>query len=148
MEPQEVDELPPGAIPVPSSQLAELDPYRTYGGIATRERGVVRDQAAWAQAWIRLIGPFEPKQPVPAIDFERDMLVVAAMGSRPTGGYSVRIDGVYRAGDRLYVVVEESSPDAGCLTTQAFTAPVTAVRLARSDLAVAFVNRSRVLTCD
>jgi hypothetical protein len=147
LEPQEVLDLPAGAVPVPSSQLAEIDPFATFGGIETRERGVIRDQADWTRVWTRLVRPFEPKPVPPAIDFTVDMVVVAAMGTRPTGGYGIRIDGVYSAGDRLYVVVEETSLDGGCIATQAITAPVTAVRVARSDLRVAFVNRSRRVTC-
>lgn len=146
-EPQEVAGLPAGAVPVPGSQLAEPDQFTSFGGIETRERGVIRDQGEWAGVWSRLVGPFEPKPALPAIDFTRDMVVVAAMGTRPTGGYGIRIDGVYGAGDRLYVVVVETSLDSACITTPAITAPVTAVRVARSDQRAAFVNRGNRAIC-
>lgn len=146
--PEEVEVVPPGAQPVAIRQIAELDPFRFHGGITTRERAVIRDQAEWSRVWSELVSVIAPTPPVPAVDFERDMLVVAAMGTRPTGGYEIRIEAVYRADDQLYVVVEETSPASGCIVTQALTAPVAGVRIERSSLPVAFVNRARVRDCN
>jgi hypothetical protein len=38
------------------------------------------------------------------------MVLVAAMGSRPSGGFYIQVAGVYRQGADLYVRVREVSP--------------------------------------
>jgi hypothetical protein len=75
------------------------------------------------------------------------MVLIAAMGRRPTGGYGIVIESVHRADGKLFARVEAHSPGPTCFVTQALTAPVTAVRVARSDEPVEFLERSSVTEC-
>ena len=75
------------------------------------------------------------------------MVVVASMGGRATGGYSIEIVRVAETTDRLYVEVREVSPGRSCIVTMAGTAPVTAVRVPRRDLPVEFVERAETRDC-
>jgi len=68
----------------------------------------------------------------------RQASALAPVGARPTGGGSAIIEGACRQQDRPYQVVIERSPRSNCLTTQAFTAPLAAVRIARADLPMSF----------
>ena len=68
-----------------------------------------RDQGMWA------IGT--------GIDWSKQMLIAVAIGSRPSGGYAVEIDRVYRKGSHWEVHARESRPGQGTLQTAMLTAP-------------------------
>jgi hypothetical protein len=133
--------------PVPFERL-RAEPYSfTYSsGMETPERIVVRDAATWSDVWAKINLRGSPV-PEPVVDFSRDMLVVAALGSRSTGGFSILVEGVGESGGRLNVSIHSTSPH-NCITTQAFTQPVDIARLPRSDKPVNFVERATVTNCD
>jgi len=127
-------------------ELAIL-PYRIYSGLSQRERLVVRDAESWAALWTRIVGSHRPAPPAPAVDFSKEMVVVASMGSRPTGGYTIYIDDLSVLRGTLVIPVREQSPGPRCGTTQAVTAPMALARLERSELPVRFVTRDAVRDC-
>jgi hypothetical protein len=100
-------------------------------GIAEKRREVVRDQESWARLWAEIHRGQDPAGQPPAVDFSRSMLIVAALGTRPTGGFAVKVRGVATRGDRLEVVVLESCPAQGAMVATALTQPVEVVRVAR-----------------
>ena len=127
-------------------ELALL-PHRFSSGLTGRERIVVRDLESWASLWPRIVGSHRPPPPVPPVNFANEMVVVASMGTRPSGGYAIYIDGVSAVRGNLVVSTREVSPGPRCGVTGALTEPVALARLERSDLPVSFVNRSVVRDC-
>jgi len=121
-------------------------PHRSNSGLTERERIVVRDQRSWAALWTRIVGSYRPAPAPPAVDFDDEMIIVVSMGTRPTGGYAIYIDGVTALRGNLVVSTREVSPGR-CGVTQALTEPVALARLERSDLPVSFVNRRVVRDC-
>ncbi len=63
------------------------------------------------------------------IDFSRRSLVIVTLGERPTGGYGVRIHGVQRHNNTLYVQGVETQPGSDAVVTQALTHPYAAVEV-------------------
>lgn len=124
-----------------------LWPYRLSSGLDEAGQLVVRDSAAWAALWPRMLGTHSPKPRPPAVDFSREMLIVASMGTRPTGGFVVFIESAATVGDSLRVVVREQSPGPRCGTTAALSAPVALARVTRTELPVSFVARRVVRDC-
>ena len=67
-----------------------ISPY--YGGLAQPEYRIVKSREEWAELWLELEPRTSREQgqtspnPLPDIDFQRSVLIIAAMGSRPTGG--------------------------------------------------------------
>jgi hypothetical protein len=106
-------------------------------GEALRE--VVRDAAAWSRLWARLrAGSSLPETP-PAVDFDRDMVIVAAMAtqscvSKVTIG-AIRKDQGERGELRVDLLEEPPAANCRCIVSQR---PIHAVRLARSAAAVVF----------
>ena len=121
---------------------------RVHTGMSERQRSVVRDAATWAQLWRTIASGDSPPPPVPELDFDSEMAIVAAMGTRPSGGYSIHIDAVREADGQLHVAVREVSPGPNCLVSFAMTAPVVAVRVARRDGPVTFVEHAETVDCD
>ena len=138
--------LPRDASQVPPDQLQTLL-QESSSGIDSRRRGVIRGEAEWSAFWDEVHSRRSPVPERPDVDFEQSMVIVASMGTRPTGGYEITFDAVGRTGADYHVVVRESAPGRSCGTTAALTQPVTAVRVARSDGNVSFIERTSTLRC-
>ena len=88
-------------------------------------RQVVLDEKSWELTWPQLSG--ERSVP-PEVDFVHSMVLIAALGERPTSGYFVTIrDARIVSGGRLAAVVDESVPGPGCAALQVTTTPAIAV---------------------
>jgi PrcB C-terminal len=125
----------------------------SFGRACCRESGyqsavqlVVRTEGDWAAVW-KTLGAALPSLPMPAVDFGREMVLVVSAGSRPTGGWSITIEAVERAGDALHVSILESSPGRFCLTTQMLTHPAAAVAVPRLAGPVTFSRRTVAKDC-
>ena len=69
------------------------------------------------------------------------------MGSRSTGGYSIRVEEVRAYADHVTVHVVETSPSRRCITTQAYSSPAEAVKIPRTSLEIRFRTTQRVHEC-
>jgi hypothetical protein len=120
----------------------------TYvSGLAEPQQLVVRDQAAWQEAWNAIWRHHVPRPPLPDVDFAREMIVVAALGTRPTGGYSVFLDSAWDGPDGIVVRIRAISPGSGCGVTLALTQPVDVARLLRREGAVVFSQQHEIQDC-
>jgi hypothetical protein len=125
------------------------DPYSfAYSsGLNDSTRAVVRDAAAWATIW-GAIHRHSSLPPLPAVDFTRDMVVVVALGTRPSGGYSIYVDSAHAvANGGTEVVVHKVNLGAGCGATAALTQPVDIALLPRRDGQVTFRDRTTAPPC-
>jgi hypothetical protein len=138
--------LPQGASRVPEDQVQVLA-YEHSSGIEERRRAVLRSEAEWADFWTQLHQGRSPVPERPPVDFAQAMVIVAAMGTRPTGGYDIEVEAVGRSGAAYHVIVRETAPGRNCMTTQALTQPVAALRVPRSDGTVSFIERSETERC-
>lgn len=120
-----------------------------YTGLDRPLRSLVRGEREWADLWSHLGSNRIPRPSPPPVDFGREVVVVAAMGTRPTGGYAIRIDSVRYERDTLWVDVTSVSPGPGCVTTQALTAPVAALAVERRpNVTARFVDREEIERCE
>jgi hypothetical protein len=143
--------------PVPITAMAPKRPgprtsFTLGSGIWDQLRVVIRDRDAWLDVWKRIQrpdpnrGPYPEPPPLPEIDFSRDMIVVAAMGARPSSGYAIIIDAAYERNDRLEIVVR-SVENRNCLAYAIMTAPVDIVRLPKTERSVVFREIEVVPDC-
>lgn len=139
--------VPAGAVALQMEQLPDDVAQYLYSGVNDRRRLFIKDAAAWTALWAEVTANLQPPPPVPAIDFDTEAVVVASMGTRPSGGYSIAIEGVYEADGKLYVEVREVSPGSNCITTAALTAPVHAVRVPTRTGPVVFVEHAETRSC-
>lgn len=140
--------FPPFAQPIAIRPLPGAESMQfTYSGITTRQRLVIRDAATWADVWPQIAGSVQPLPPAPAVDFASDLVIVAAMGTRRTGGYSISIDEVRVASEDAWISVTETSPGSGCIVTQALTAPVAVAVMTRFAGRARFLEHRSVRVC-
>jgi hypothetical protein len=123
------------------------DGFTQYSGIPDSQRVVIRDAAAWRQYWTVIHRPFIPPPAMPEVDFDQEMILVAAMGTRPTGGFVIRIDSVTADSARVLVQVTKILPGRGCAVPAAVTQPVDLVRLPATALPVSFAEREERTDC-
>lgn len=119
----------------------------SMSGIPERQRLVIDDMESWAAFWTRLHADISPEPPAPIVNFDDRVVIAVAMGQRATGGYAIRIEEITQVGDVLRVVVLETSPGPSCLTTQAFSAPATAVSVPRPVGDVDFEEEAETRDC-
>ncbi|HYW12183.1 MAG TPA: protease complex subunit PrcB family protein [Longimicrobium sp.] len=119
---------------------------RFNGGLAERGEQVVRDPAAWSALWRRMTAGQSPSS-LPAVDFGSEMVLVAAMGQRSSGGYAATIDRVESTPSALMVHITHQSPGPRCGAIAAVTAPVDVARIPRSDRPVRWSVREVVRDC-
>lgn len=130
------------ADPVPDSVIVMLNT-----GIPDRRRLVIRSEAEWAALWREATANVSPAPALPRFDFGSEMLLVAAMGTRPSGGHAIAIDSVYTRAGILHAVVRETSPGDDCFVAAVITTPVVAVRVAETSAPVEFSTRTAVHSC-
>lgn len=74
-----------------------------------------------------LPGRSMPLEPLSSVDFDREQVVLAALGQQPTGGYGVTLTGARIVGDDLVLTVREQRPGPDRMVTQALTTPCAAI---------------------
>ena len=144
--------MPEPGTPVDADVLevrreAAMQPFAVYSGFTDSARVAVRTQSQWNELWARIAGNATPPPDAPEIDFATEMVILAAMGTRPSGGYAIRIDRVARRGNTVWAEITSSAPGSGCMNAAALTAPVDAVVVQRTTGKVVFVEKSEVRNC-
>ena len=138
----------PHAVPLPLIRFrTDSIAFEFYSGIGQAQNFVIRDAAAWNDLWQRIYAGQTPTPPLPAVDFTQEMVVAAAMGGRPTGGYDIVLTEATQNSNGIVIAVRASSPGAHCFVTQAFTQPVDVARLAKSDASVQFEVTQQTVDC-
>jgi hypothetical protein len=147
-------EFDPQQKPVPLTPLGpkRSGPRTSFSGSQIKDpfRVVVRSRDEWLAVWktlYQIIPSNGPYPDPPEIDFSREMLIVAAMGQRPTSGYAIIIDSAYEQSDRLEVVVTSviTIKCGGVYTS--VTSPIDIVRLPKLERPVVFRELEVVPAC-
>jgi hypothetical protein len=132
----------------PLTRLASSNAsFTVFSGFNDSARIVVRDSATWDETWRTIHRPFIPPPPVPPIDFSREMVVVAALGARPSEGYEIVFENVREDTSGVEVDVRVSEPARGCPVSAAITQPVDLARITATGRAVRFRQRNVVVPC-
>src|SRR5262249_28619275 len=121
--------------------------FSAYAGVGDPMRTVIRDSVAWRRLWEQINRPFVPQPALPTIDFAREMIVVAALGSRPNAGYDVVIQGAEADSAGIEISVRVASPASGCPTSAVVTQPIDLARVPASDQPVRFRDQHVMVAC-
>jgi PrcB C-terminal len=116
-------------------------------GLTQPRQMLVRSATEWRQVWDAIWREHSPKPPLPEIDFAREMVVVAALGERPTGGYSVFIEAASAGPDGIALRIRSVSPASGCGVTLAQTQPVDVARIPRREGPATFAEQREIQDC-
>jgi len=106
----------------------------------TSFREVIKTREEFSDFWKRLLAPVPPRKwpPMPEIDFAKEMVVIAAMGERPSSGYGIMIDGACECDGQVEVYVSSNENTCGGGGLAVVTAPADAVKLPQTNLPIVF----------
>ncbi|MCK6445063.1 MAG: protease complex subunit PrcB family protein [Planctomycetes bacterium] len=100
---------------------------------------VIRNADDWQELWREHGSVQLTTADVPAIDFERRMVVGVVLGTCATGGHSVEIRRIEPREGRLRVIAHHQRPAEGSIQTMVLTKPLHLVAVDRTDAEVEFV---------
>ena len=120
--------------------------YEDFTDFDNADRRVIRTNLEWANVWARLNQFHDPKPALPAIDFSKEQIVFAALGTRPSTGYSIAVTGALGTGDGATVKIENRSPGSGCGGLTVITHPVEVSKMSRTG-PVVFEEIKILKTC-
>jgi hypothetical protein len=115
-------------------------------GFPERAGLALRTRAAYDETMRTAYGILADAAP-PPVDFERDMVIVVALGERATGGYAVRVDAIEQDADGVVIRSTETSPGPTCIVSQMLTSPVQVVSTPAIEGAVRFEWRQVTEAC-
>ena len=141
--------VPSIGVEVPIVRLrAEPSSFAAYSGFHESTRLVIRDRDAWRSTWNKLYERTSPIPPMPEIDFSNEVVMVAALGERGSGGYNVVFSGATEnESGGIDVIVRATSPGDRCARLTVLTQPVDIARVPRTYGSIRFVERQAVVNC-
>ncbi|TMP96884.1 MAG: protease complex subunit PrcB family protein [Verrucomicrobia bacterium] len=122
--------------PLPVRSLAK----GVFSGIRDARKEVLRKAGDWEKLWSQHSVSAGATEKIPAVDFDKEMVIAATLGTQRTGGYSIEVVGVEARGKTLRISIKKSAPPPGAITIQALTAPFHFVAVPKSDLKPQFVD--------
>jgi len=147
----------PTAPAVPATPRSSLscnvtmkDVLREHTGGITQPRFEILDNlAGWCEFWDRLYAGHFPAPPcdTAAVDFPREVAVVAALGNRSNSCFDVTISCIARRGASLRVEVTEIQPGPRCLCSAEIVAPVHVVKMNQPARQADFHIQTATLDC-
>ena len=115
-------------------------------GISEPARLVIRDRNEFNELWNQIMRSVTDKPSLPEVDFSREMLIVAAMGHRPTL-YEIIVDSACEVDNQLEVLIRITKiPWCGAHVGLP-PETVDIVRLPKTDRTVIFRETERTIDC-
>ena len=111
------------------------------------ERLVIRDQATWDLVWAGLLGTPGAPATQPFVDFRKEIVLVAALGTKPNAGYTVSLGPTVQVDNAVTATVRKQVPGARCGSADMVTHPLSIATIPRTDLRVEFVENEQVNDC-
>jgi hypothetical protein len=118
-----------------------------YSNLREPVRIVISDSLSWAQLWTQIIEGQNNPTRLPAIDFRKQQVVVAALGERKRAGYAIKIEQIEQSDGMRQVVVQETAPGPNCSSAEVITTPLDAVVVNKTALPSMFTERLIVRPC-
>ena len=141
-------------VPGTPVEMTSIEVHPGTGSSLTDQAGydlgrrlVIAGPAGWADEWTRIWAKHDPVPPLPAVDFSREFVVVAASGVHGSGGFQVLLGSAVIADGILRIPVVEVVPGAGCAVAAVNTSPVSAARLANFFGPIEFVEWKSTRVC-
>jgi len=121
--------------------------FRFNSGLQQARYEAIQDPGSWERLWNGITARAGPAPLFPRVDFEREMILLAAMGQRATGGHSIEIASAVPQGSELVVTVIRTAPGRRCGTTQAVSQPADLVKVPATSRPIQWRFEDLVTQC-
>jgi hypothetical protein len=118
--------------------------------VVNKRYEVVKSQAVFEMLYQMVYLSSVPSsgEQAPMIDFETRNVAAILLGTKPTGGYSVKVTKIVESGGYITINIETTIPGSHCSAIDAITQPFSFISYPKSNKEVLF-NESVVVThCD
>lgn len=109
-------------------------------GLVEPRREVLRDEAEFFRVWAEHAAEVARPALPPKVDFAKEMVVLVAMGQRPTGGFFIEVVDVELHGRTLEIRISERVPKPGTYQLQQVTQPFQFIALPGVQARIRFRN--------
>lgn len=114
-----------------------------YSGIRTPRAELISRADIWQRTWDEIMSDGRsPKPAIPAVDFDRNILIFAALGQTADSCKGIAVERVERRGGELLVSIKETRPPASCSCPPVVVNPVHVVSIPRAAAGVVFERRT------
>jgi hypothetical protein len=138
--------VPEGYDALPERALIPVAPSAQGQCNAPSTRSVFRKMTEWEQFWTAVEGC--TARPLPAdVDWNKEMVVLAAMGKRTSSQEGISIIGSGQRGDTLVVLVRRSVLPPQCPDQGEKSYPISVARFPRNDGRVRFLEERTIIPC-
>jgi hypothetical protein len=135
-----------GQRPVAVTHVASLDFSGAVFAIETTQ--VVHDQASWQNLWSQMNQLNSQPPALPAVDFTKNVVLVAAAGIHPGSGFSVAITGATQSSSGAVTAnVLITSPGSTCGVAAVISSPVDMATIPTPSGTVEFAIKRQVKNC-
>jgi len=94
-----------------------------FSGIRAPLNTVVTNEIQWTEVWGKHSVNEKQVEAAPKIDFNKESVILAAMGEKRTGGYAIEVFAVEDSAASYVVRVRTKAPKPGGFQLQALSAP-------------------------
>ena len=120
----------------------------TNGGFQELTQEIYTNQAAFEKAWKLAWSIFSDPTPIPIVDFNKDIVVLVALGMRNNGGSQLNINSVREETNQIIVDYTETTPNPKCSYSQAIIFPYEFISFAKTNKKVGFKASTQVGSCN
>jgi hypothetical protein len=118
-----------------------------FASVSAKKEMTAANQDDYLKIMNEVYANLDQMPQIPEVDFTKNDVVAVFMGAKTTGGYSINVDKVIKRKDALTVAVNETSPAANCVVTQAITQPFQVIKIPKTKQKIVYVFKQRTNEC-
>lgn len=120
----------------------------TNGGFQELTQEIYTNQTAFEKAWKLAWSNFSDPTPIPIVDFNKNVVVLVALGMRNNGGYQLKINSVSEEPNQIIVDYTETTPNPKCTYSQSIVFPYEFISFEKSSKKIEFKTSTQLGSCD
>lgn len=128
--------------PVPFTRLSDVQ----GNGFEKPGQFMVRNRVEWNRVWLQVMEGRAPYIPLPEIDFDKYMMLVATRGLITAGGHPITIEKITESDKAIQVQVLRETPGT-CYVTEGYTHPTDAVLIPKTKKQIRWSYRDEIVDC-
>ena len=118
------------------------------GGFKTNTNLVISTQEEFLKIWDQAFAYYMNKETAPSIDFEKNVVLLVALGQKTSGGHTIKVSSVVETKDSTIVNILKTSPGKSCMTAEVITYPYQIVQIEKPIKNIQFSAIEKVIDCD
>ncbi len=117
--------------------------------MSTPEVAMARNGGELGRIWAEdLSGSYKEMNGLPAVNWDKEFVIAVFLGTAPSAGHAVHVQGVVRRGSSIEVTVKERRPAANEFSAQVLTSPYTVVACSRAGIPLEEVIMLKLISVD